>query len=274
MPVSRPVATAALAFAGLALGLAAPAAAQTRVDGDPYAGDPSGIVADPCPAHPAPADGDAWRIANLHMLTRDFGQHCRYRAQNAALRAAGTRVDVVFMGDSITDGWIAADPSLFTGGVVDRGISGQTTPQMLVRFREDVIELHPRAVHILAGANDIAGNTGASTMAVVQGNIRSMAELARAHGIRVILGSILPAGAFPWSPDKKPAPQIVEFNRWLRGYAAANGFVFVDYHAALADAQGAMRPGLAGDGVHPNTAGYALMRPLALAAIRRTRGAR
>lgn len=264
------------AFRGIALAgaiaCAVAAGAQTRVDGDPHADDPSGIVADPCPAHPKPTDGAGWHLWNLHMLTRDFGQLCRYRAQNAELRASGQPVRVVFIGDSITDNWVNADPSLFTGGLVDRGISGQTTPQMLVRFREDAIGLRPKAVHIMAATNDIAGNTGASTLEVVEGNIQSMAELARAHGIKVILASTPPAAAFPWSPDKHPAPVIRAFNDWLRDYARHNGFTYVDYHAALSDAEGGMKPGLATDGVHPTPAGYALMRPLALAAIAKTLG--
>jgi lysophospholipase L1-like esterase len=178
------------------------------------------------------------------------------------------------MGDSITDTWIGADAALFTDGIVDRGISGQTTPQMLVRFREDVIALKPRAVQIMAGTNDIAGNTGASTMEIVQGNIASMADLARANGIKVIIASIPPAAAFPWSKDKQPAPQIRALNGWLKSYAAKNGFTYVDYYTALATPEGAMKPGLASDGVHPTPAGYAVMRPLALAAIRRVSGAK
>lgn len=248
--------------------LSAPAAAQTQVPGDPYASDPVGIVADPCPTHPKPTDG--WQMWNLHMLTRDHGQLCRYAAQNTAVTKP---VRVVFMGDSITDNWIGADPLLFTNGLVDRGISGQTTPQMLIRFRNDVILLHPKAVHIMAGTNDVAGNTGAATMATVQGNIASMADLAHAHGIKVILGSVPPAAAFPWSPSKRPAPQIAELNTWLRGYAKANGYTYVDYHAALASPEGGMKPGLSTDGVHPTPAGYAIMKPLALAAIAKTLGA-
>ena len=259
----------AVSIAALSL-VALPATAQTNVPGDPYAGDPVGIVAAPCPTHPSPTDGAGWETWKLHSLTRDFGQLCRYRAQNEQLKASRTPVRVVFMGDSITDNWIGADAGLFTGGLVDRGISGQTTPQMLVRFREDVIALKPRAVHIMAGTNDIAGNTGASTIEIVQGNIASMADLARANGIKVILASTPPAAAFPWSKDKQPVPQIRALNSWLKAYAAKNGFTYVDYYTALATAEGAMKPGLASDGVHPTPAGYAVMRPLALAAIRRT----
>lgn len=258
----------AIALLCCAVGGAGSTLAQTRVPGDPHADDPSGIVADPCPIYPVPPGYNQARIIwDLHMLTRDFGQLCRYRAQNTVLKASKEPVSVVFMGDSITDNWIGADSNFFTHGLVNRGISGQTTPQMLVRFRQDVIELHPRTVHIMAGTNDIAGVTGAATMETVEGNIQSMAEMARANGINVVLASTPPAVAFPWNPDKKPAPQIVAFNNWLRSYAAENRFVYVDYYTALADADGGMKPGLSTDGVHPTPAGYAIMRPIALAAI-------
>lgn len=253
-----------------ALALPGPALAETKVPGDPYADDPVGIVADPCPAHAKPSDEAGWKMWNLHMLTRDFGQLCRYAADNKAL--AGQKVRVVFMGDSITDNWINLDPDMFRDGLIDRGISGQTTAQMLVRFRDDVIALKPDAVHIMAMTNDVAGNTGAATMETVLGHIQSMAELARAHGIKVIIASVPPAGAFPWSPAMQPVPQIAAINRWLADYARANGFTFVDYHAAMAQANGAMKPGLSSDGVHPTKEGYAIMRPLALAAIEQTLG--
>jgi lysophospholipase L1-like esterase len=252
--------------------LGSAAQAQTNVPGDAYASDPVGIVADPCPQHPNPSDGPGWERWKFHMLTRDFGQLCRYAADNQALSQSRAPVRVVFMGDSITDNWIHSDAALFSNGVVDRGISGQTTPQMLVRFRADVIALKPQVVHIMAGTNDIAGNTGAATLETVEGNIASMAELARAHGINVILASVPPAAAFPWSPSKQPVPQIAALNSWLRSYAKAQGFRYVDYFAALTTPEGAMKPGLASDGVHPTAQGYAVMRPLALAAIARTLG--
>jgi lysophospholipase L1-like esterase len=259
----------ALAAAMLA---AAPASAQIKVPGDPWADDPAGIVDHPCPPHPLPGQGVDYRMWKLHALTRDFGELCRYAEQNAQLKASGERPRAVLMGDSITDNWIKLVPDFFAGGIVDRGISGQMTPQMLVRFRQDVLELNPRAVQIMAGTNDIAGNTGAATMATVQGHIESMAELARAHGIRVIIASIPPASAFPWSPGQKPAPQIQAMNAWLKAYAGRNHFVYADYYSAMADASGGMKPGLASDGVHPTVEGYRVMAPIALAAIRAALG--
>lgn len=253
-----------------ALALSVPALAETKVPGDPYANDPVGIVADPCPVHPKPEGKDGYQMWNLHMLTRDFGQHCRYAAANKALE--GQKVRVVFMGDSITDNWINLDPEMFKDGIVDRGISGQTTAQMLVRFRADVIALKPQAVHIMAMTNDIAGNTGAATMDTVLGNIQSMAELARTHGIKVIIASVPPAGSFPWKPEMQPAPQVAAINAWLADYARANGFTFVNYHEAMALPDGAMKPGLSSDGVHPTKEGYAIMRPLAEAAIAKSLG--
>ena len=256
----------------LAVALPLAAQAQTNVPGDPHAGDPVGIVADPCPQHAPPSDGQGWQMWNLHMLTRDFGQLCRYARENRALLASRKPVGVVFMGDSITDNWMNLASGFWTEGRVDRGISGQTTPQMLVRFRQDVLELHPQAVHIMAGTNDIAGNTGAAMMETVEGNIETMAELAHAHGIKVILASIPPAAAFPWSPGKQPSPQIRALNDWLSGYAKAHGYTYVNYYPALATPDGAMKPGYSSDGVHPTAQGYAVMAPLAKAAITRTLG--
>lgn len=222
---------------------------------------PGGIVADPCAPEIAQAmRGQDWRAT-------DWAQLCRYSADNRHLLTNKAPVRVVFMGDSITQGWIDQDPSLFTNGNVDRGISGQTTPQMLVRFRQDVIALRPQVVHIMAGTNDIAGNTGPTTLDAAEGNIRSMAELARAHGITVIIGSALPADRFDWSPDRRPAPLIAELNARLKRYAAANGIGYTDYYAALVNADGGMDPVNAADGVHPSKAGYAIMRPIADRAI-------
>ncbi len=148
-----------------------------------------------------------------------------------------------------------------------RGISGQTTPQMLVRFRQDVIDLKPAVVVILAGTNDIAGNTGPSTQAMIEDNLESMVELARANGIRPVLSSVLPAYDYPWRPGVEPAPKIVALNAWMKQYAAEHHVVYLDYWSAMADARQGLRPELTTDGVHPNEAGYQVMAPLAERAI-------
>ena len=238
-----------------------------------------GISADPCqgvpleptPAHKAAADPyEAW----MHeWLALDWSQQCRYRRENAAL-APPSATRVVLLGDSITEDWKTRDPEFFTSDVLDRGISGQTSAQMLARFRTDVLDLHPAVVHIMAGTNDVAGNTGPTSLAQVQGNVMSMVELARAHGIAVVLAAVPPAARFWWHRALEPADTIIELNRWLRVYAARERLVFVDYHAALDDGHGGLAAAYSDDGVHPNAAGYAAMRPLAQAAIARTLAAR
>jgi len=150
---------------------------------------------------------------------------------------------------------------------VGRGISGQTTPQMLVRFRQDVVALKPSVVVILAGTNDIAGNTGPSTIAMIADNLMSMADIARANGIKVVLASVLPASDFPWRRGLDPGPKVVELNRWIKDYAARNGLVHLDYHTALVNEKLGMKPEHSKDGVHPTPAGYAVMAPLAEQAI-------
>ena len=199
-------------------------------------------------------------------LHQDWPWLGRYRGANAALspRAAPR---IVFMGDSITQGWIDKVPGFFTAGRIDRGIGGQTTPQMLLRFRQDVIALKPAIVQIMGGTNDIAGNTGPMTPEETQANIRSMTELAQAHGIRVILASIPPAAKFPWRPGLATAPRIAAMNAWLKRYAASVGATYADYWTALHDGD-ALRASWTYDGVHPNEAGYAVMAPVAERAIR------
>jgi lysophospholipase L1-like esterase len=171
------------------------------------------------------------------------------------------------MGNSITENWVNAEPEFFTGGVVGRGISGQTSPQMLLRFYGDVIALKPRMVHILGGGNDIAGNTGPSRPQDYKNNIMAMVQLAKANCIKALIGSITPAGRMHWKPDYRPAQTIVMLNTWLREYAGEQGLTYIDYHTALADENGAFRKELANDGVHPNRDGYAIMTKLASAAI-------
>jgi neutral ceramidase len=207
----------------------------------------------------------AWESEQRRRGARDWAGLCRHHAANET--AARARTGVVFIGDSITENWLMADPAFFSGGVVNRGIGAQTSAQMLLRFRSDVVRLRPRAVHILAGTNDVAGNNGPTSPAAFQGNIESMVELARAHGIRVILGSIPPAAVFSWRPALRPAPRIVALNAWLRDYARRNDLTYVDYHAALAGPAGELRAELGNDGVHPNRDGYVLMRRLAAQAI-------
>jgi len=198
---------------------------------------------------------------------QDWAQLGRYKAANDALPPSQPG-RVVFYGDSITDAWTRNGGTFFPGKpYVNRGISGQTTPQMVVRFRQDVINLHPVAVVILAGTNDVAGNTGPETPEMVEDNFRSMVDLAKANHIRVILSSILPAADYPWKPGMAPAPKIAALNRWLVSYAAEQGITYIDYYTPMADAAGGMKPGLSLDGVHPNAAGYAIMEPLAEAAI-------
>lgn len=189
----------------------------------------------------------------------DFPQLGKYRDDNARLIASGPPVEVVFMGDSITEGWIGKRPGFFVKGRVDRGISGQTTPQMVLRMIADVVDLKPRAVHIMAGTNDIAGNTGPMTAEMTKDNFRMMSDVARAHGIKVLVASIPPAAGFPWRPGLETRKPIAELNAWLKAFAASTGATWVDYHPVLDDGTGAMKPGLASDGVHPTEAGYDAM---------------
>jgi acyl-CoA thioesterase-1 len=209
------------------------------------------------------------RTPEEERLHNDWANLARYRAENAALGAPQPGEQrVVFMGNSITEGWAKYFPTMFPGKpYVGRGIGGQTTPQMLVRFRQDVVALKPAVVVILAGTNDIAGNTGPSTLEMIEDNLASMAELAKANGIRVVLSSVLPVYDYPWRPGLEPAPKIMALNAWMKDYAARNGAVYLDYHTAMADVRGGLRRELGGDGVHPNEAGYRVMAPLAERAI-------
>ncbi|MEA3183245.1 MAG: hypothetical protein QOI59_6768 [Gammaproteobacteria bacterium] len=216
---------------------------------------------------PDQAASNAAHAAEEDRLHYDWASLCRYRAENAALRRP-TAPRVVFMGDSITEFWKLAHPDFFGDSYIDRGVSGQTTGQMLVRFRQDVIALKPAVVHILAGTNDFGGNGGPTTLEAIRNNITSMVDLATANDIRVVLGSVPPAGAFPWRPTVlEPAQHIVELNEWLRRFARERNLIYVDYHEPLADERDAMKQTFSNDGVHPNRDGYSVMEPLARRAI-------
>ncbi|HSV09598.1 MAG TPA: SGNH/GDSL hydrolase family protein [Hanamia sp.] len=204
-------------------------------------------------------------VKNELNETNDWPNLRRYRSENAKLTppsANGNRV--VFMGNSITDGWINARPDFFSkNNYLDRGISGQTTPQMLIRFRQDVIDLHPKVVIILAGINDIAGNTGPSSLVMIEDNLASMAQLAKANGIKVVMCSVLPAYSFPWRQGIDPVQKIIDLNKWIKHFAEKNNFVYVDYYDAMVDERKGLPASLSKDGVHPNAAGYEIMEPLA-----------
>jgi acyl-CoA thioesterase I len=212
---------------------------------------------------------NAQQLAAAERLRNDWANLARYRDANAQLGApAAGENRVVFMGNSITDAWARRFSTDFPGKpYVGRGISGQTTPQMLVRFRQDVVALKPKVVVILAGINDIAGNTGPSTQAMIADNIMGMTEIAKANGIRVVLSSVLPAYDFPWRRGLEPAPKVVALNTWLKQYAQQAGAVYLDYHSKMADARGGLSAEMASDGVHPTAVGYQMMAPLAEAAI-------
>ena len=202
---------------------------------------------------------------------QDWANLERFREDNAKLAAPRTCDDrVVFMGNSITQGWIDMIPEFFAGRhYINRGIGGQTTPQMLIRFRQDVIHLNPKVVVILAGINDIAGNTGPSSLEMIEDNLHSMTELAQANGIEVVLCSVLPALDFPWRPGMDPAGKVVELNKRIEAYASKKGAVYCDYFTAMVDERNGLPAELSDDGVHPNEAGYAIMAPLVEKAIAR-----
>jgi len=223
------------------------------------------------PASPAkvthPPQYYVWKKAHDAQLLVDFGGLEHFRKADAMLPAPKPGEQrVVFMGDSITEDW-KLENSFPGKPYINRGISGQTSPQMLVRFRQDVIDLKPKVVIIMTGTNDIMENTGPMTVDESAESIASMADLATANNIRVVLCSVLPSSEFAWSPEWKPAPRIVELNAWIKQYATEKGYVYVDYYSAMKDERGGLPPALSDDGVHPLPAGFAIMAPLAEAGI-------
>jgi lysophospholipase L1-like esterase len=200
---------------------------------------------------------------------QDWANLNKYKLENDTLGLpAANESRIVFMGNSITEGWSKFCPYFFEGRpYINRGISGQTTPQMLLRFRQDVINLKPKVVLILAGTNDIAGNTGPSTLEMIMDNIISMAEIAMASGIKVILSAVVPAFDYPWSPGLNPNEKIPQLNTMIKNYCIENEIIYLDYFSAMTDGNNGLKPELTYDGVHPNEAGYKVMEPLALEAI-------
>ena len=219
------------------------------------------------------------QLTRAQTTLKDWPALARYHDANTKLTPAQeNEARVVFMGDSITDSWQNVKFGGFFPGkpYIDRGISGQTTPQMLVRFRPDVIALHPKVVVILAGTNDLAGNTGPTTMEAIADNLISMAELAKANSIKVVLASILPVSDYEQRDGKpinrttqRPPEKIKALNEWMKAYAAKNRLTYLDYYSAMIDQKGFLKDELSEDGLHPNARGYAIMSPLAEAAITR-----
>lgn len=219
------------------------------------------------PNLPSGHPNTAYWVQHDQQLAVDFGGLDRFREADLQMAAPPKGEDrVVFMGDSITEGW-KLNESFPGKPYINRGIGGQTSPQMLVRFRQDVVDLKPKVVVILAGTNDIAGNTGPMTLIQTEGDIASMAEIAHANGIRVVLCSVLPAFDFSWAPGLQPAQRIIALNSWIADYAKQKNYVYVDYHSALKDDRGGLPTALSSDGVHPLPAGYEIMTPLAEAGI-------
>ncbi|MGB6024000.1 MAG: SGNH/GDSL hydrolase family protein, partial [Candidatus Sulfotelmatobacter sp.] len=214
---------------------------------------------------------DQYRASRIAIYTDDFGELKRYREADAALKpAAPSENRVVFLGDSITDYWKLED--YFPGKpYINRGIDGQTTPQMLVRFRLDVIALHPKVLVVLAGTNDVAGVTGPTRNEDIEANYASMAELARLHHIRVVLASLLPVNNYTDDAKEsfalRPRERILALNTWLKDYCAKNGFVYLDYFSTVVDDKGMLRRDLSDEGLHPNASGYKIMAPLAEKAV-------
>src|SRR5665213_76815 len=214
------------------------------------------------------------RRAQQEQLANDWANLARYRDANRNLpQDSDSQPRVVFMGDSITELWDRDSGKFFASkGYIGRGIGGQTTPQMLIRFQHDVVALQPKVVVINAGTNDIAGNTGPSTLGMIEDNLKSMTQIAAANGIHVVLASVTPAYDYPWKRGLEPAEKVVALNSWMQDYCAKAGCIYADYFTAMSDEKHGMKEGLSRDGIHPTPAGYAIMAPIAERAIARALG--
>lgn len=208
-------------------------------------------------------------IMNEIVISQDWANLNRFKNENDSVNINLDEDRIVFMGNSITQGWIEQRPEFFDSKpYINRGISGQTTPQMLLRFRQDVINLKPKVVVILAGTNDIAGNTGPSTLEMILDNLKSMSEIAKANGIKVILSSVVPAFDYPWKAGMKPNKKIPALNKMIKNYCDENDVIYLDYFSAMADERNGLPEKFSADGVHPNADGYKIMEPLVEAAIK------
>lgn len=226
----------------------------------------TGTVQSPLTYSPQDEPLSDYQQSQMHRWANDFAGLARYRAANAALRPPSAGMNrVVFFGDSITDGW-KLDQYFPGKAYINRGISGQTTSQMLLRLRDDVIALQPRVVVVLAGTNDIAGNTGPISLQDIEANLMFMAELARVHNISIVFSSVTPVNNYvPASIrffNQRPQPEIIDLNAWLRDYCASNGYWYLDYYNPMLDQNGMLKRDISDDGLHPNDAGYRIMAPL------------
>jgi lysophospholipase L1-like esterase len=255
-----------ICIATLTLVFSALTSAQTPAQAGAATGNPGQPTLTP--------DQIARQRAQQEQLANDWPNLARYRDANRDLPpVSASESRVVFMGDSITELWDRDSGKFFASkGYLGRGIGGQTTPQMLVRFQQDVVALKPKVVVINAGTNDIAGNTGPSSVEMIEDNLKSMTQIAAANGIHVVLASVTPAYDYPWKRGLEPAEKVVVLNSWMKDYCTKAGCVYADYFTPMADEKHGMKEGLSRDGIHPTPAGYAIMAPIAERAIAQALG--